>query len=81
MSSISDEKAGVASGIYKMASSLGGALGMAISAAVYNGVSQGQFFTKGATYGLITNILFWVLAAILSIVFVIPKKTKETSIS
>ena len=34
MSSISDEKAGVASGIYKMASSLGGALGMAISAAV-----------------------------------------------
>ncbi|MDT2807990.1 hypothetical protein [Vagococcus lutrae] len=63
-----------------MASSLGGALGMAISAAFYNGVSQGQFFTKGATYGLITNILFCVLA-ILSIVFVIPKKTKETSLS
>ena len=80
MSSISDEKAGVASGIYKMASSLGGALGMAISAAVYNGVSQGEYFTKGATYGLITNILFCVLA-ILSIVFVIPKQTKETSLS
>ncbi|WP_287026279.1 hypothetical protein [Vagococcus sp.] len=75
MSSMSDEKAGVASGIYKMTSSLGGALGMAISAAVCNGVSQGEFFTKGATYGLITNILFWVLA-ILSIVFVIPKKPK-----
>lgn len=80
MASISNEKTGVASDIYKMASLLRGVLGMAISAVVYNGVSQGQFFTKGATYGLITNILFCVLA-ILSIVFVIPKKTKETSLS
>ncbi|EOH93305.1 hypothetical protein UAW_02553 [Enterococcus haemoperoxidus ATCC BAA-382] len=73
ISSVPNEKAGVASGIYKMASSLGGALGVAISAAVYNGFSAGGNYTQGATFGLLTNILFCVLA-LGSIVFIIPKE-------
>ncbi|EOL42697.1 MFS transporter [Enterococcus phoeniculicola] len=75
ISSVPNEKAGVASGIYKMASSLGGALGVAISAAVYNGVSASGNYTLGANLGLMTNILFS-LFAILSISFVIPKEKK-----
>ncbi|MFK4567256.1 MFS transporter [Enterococcus sp. UD-01] len=76
ISSVPNEKAGVASGIYKMASSLGGALGVAISAAVYNGLSASQNYTVGATGGLLTNILFCLLA-IGSIVFIIPKEKRK----
>ncbi|WP_430611364.1 MFS transporter [Enterococcus sp. DIV0876] len=72
VSSVPLEKAGVASGIYKMASSLGGAMGIAISASVYNGLSQSSSITTGATAGLLVNVIFCVLA-IFSIVFVIPK--------
>lgn len=75
ISDVPNEKAGVASGIYKMASSLGGALGVAISAAVYNGVSASGNYTLGARLGLMANILFSLLA-ILSISFVIPKEKK-----
>ncbi|QWQ39503.1 MFS transporter [Gemella sp. zg-570] len=73
ISSVPNEKAGVAAGIYKMASSLGGAIGVTISAAVYNGLASGKDFTAGATYGLITNVAFCIFA-IMSIVFIIPKK-------
>lgn len=73
ISSVSNEKAGIASGIYKMASSLGGSLGVAISAAVYNSISLNGDFTRGAILGLLTNIVFCILA-ILSIIFIIPKK-------
>lgn len=76
ISSVPNEKAGVASGIYKMASSLGGALGVAISAAVYNGVSANGNYTLGAECGLLTNIGFCIIA-ILSIVFVIPNEKKK----
>ncbi len=41
LSSVPKEKAGSAAGIYKMASSLGGAFGVAISAAIYTGLSSG----------------------------------------
>ncbi len=41
LSSVPKEKAGAAAGIYKMASSLGGAFGVAISAAIYTGLSSG----------------------------------------
>ncbi|MEG0158604.1 MFS transporter [Carnobacterium sp.] len=76
ISSVPNEKAGVASGIYKMASSLGNALGVAISAAVYNGLSSTANYTVGATIGLLTNIVFCILS-IISIVFVIPKEKKD----
>ena len=39
LSNVPDEKAGAASGIYKMASSLGAAFGVAISAAIFTGLS------------------------------------------
>lgn len=40
LSNVPDEKAGSASGIYKMASSLGSALGVAISAAIFSALSR-----------------------------------------
>lgn len=76
ISSVPNEKAGVASGIYKMASSLGGSLGVAISAAVYNGFSAGVDYTLGATLGLLTNVVFCLLA-LLSIVFIIPSEKRN----
>lgn len=76
ISSVPLEKAGVASGIYKMASSLGGALGVAISSSIYSGLSHSTSFSTGATTGLFVNILFCLLA-IVSIVLIIPKKMEE----
>ena len=43
LSNVPNDKAGAASGIYKMASSLGAAFGVAISAAVFTGLSGGRF--------------------------------------
>lgn len=40
LANVPNEKAGSASGIYKMPSSLGAALGVAISAAIFTGVSR-----------------------------------------
>ena len=71
ISSVPNEKIGVASGIYKMASSLGGAIGVAASGAIYYSFSSS--FTLGATYGLMLNVAFCILS-IISILFIIPKK-------
>ena len=40
LSNVPDDKAGAASGIYKMASSLGAAFGVAISAAIFTALSE-----------------------------------------
>lgn len=54
-------KIGVASGIYKMASSLGGAFGVAISASVYAAaLSSGG--SLAATAGLLINVAFCLLS-------------------
>lgn len=66
------DKVGVASGIYKMASSLGGAFGVAISAAVYTGFSDHNIHAA-ATMGLMVNIVFCILALI-AIMLLIPKE-------
>ncbi len=71
ISSVPNEKIGVASGIYKMASSLGGAIGVAASGAIYYSFSSS--YTLGATYGLLLNVAFCILS-IISILFIIPKK-------
>src|SRR5438094_7782522 len=42
LSNVPQDKAGSASGIYKMASSLGAAFGVAISAAIFTGLSRLQ---------------------------------------
>lgn len=71
ISSVPQEKAGVASGIYKMASSLGGSLGIAISTTIYTSLSSNGTFSIGAVSGLMTNLIFC-LIAIASVIFVIP---------
>lgn len=73
ISTVPHEKVGVASGIYKMASSLGGAIGVAISIAVYHALMTSTQFDKAAFYGLLVNVVFCILS-IMSIVFVIPKR-------
>lgn len=74
------EKAGIASGIYKMASSLGSAFGVAISVAVYSSL-QASNINNAAFAALGVNIGFCVLAVI-SIVLMVPKnagKPEENS--
>lgn len=53
-----DEKLGTASGIYKMASSLGSSFGVAISTAIYSMTLESGHLNTAATAGIITNLLF-----------------------
>ena len=73
-------KVGEAAGIYKMASSLGGAFGVAISATVYSSIAAVGNIEVAATGGIITNVIFGVLS-IISIVAFIPKSSKKPSSS
>ena len=68
ISNAPEDKVGIASGIYKMASSLGGSFGVAISATVYGSITNVQ---TAASAGLITNVLFGVLALI-SVILTVP---------
>ncbi|MGG0815504.1 MFS transporter [Paenibacillus alvei] len=76
------DKIGVASGIYKMASSLGGSFGVAISAAVYGTIAASGKLELAASVGLLVNVAFCVLS-ILSILVLVPsdKKTEELKLS
>ena len=90
LSSIPTEKAGAASGIYRMAASLGAAFGIAISAALFTGFSMGDVsFIEGIFWGRTDNIairyaavvalifnLFMAILAIISILITIPKEKK-----
>ncbi|WP_087974961.1 MFS transporter [Oceanobacillus rekensis] len=71
-------KVGEASGVYKMASSLGNAFGVAISATVYSTITVFSSVEVAATAGIITNVIFAVLALISIIVFVPSSFEKET---
>ncbi|VEI13053.1 MFS transporter [Trueperella bialowiezensis] len=87
LSNLPADQAGAGSGIYKMASSLGGALGLAISLAVFNALKAGEPMAVGVEYvgvqdnvslrfaGMVVMIINAVmaLAAILSIVMTVPK--------
>lgn len=73
VSAAPDEKVGEASGIYKMASSLGNAFGVAISATVYSSVALISSVDVAATVGIMTNVLFAVISLISILVFV-PNK-------
>ncbi|WP_171034857.1 MFS transporter [Klebsiella indica] len=72
VSSAPQEKAAVAAGIYKLASSLGGAMGVALSLAVYSAFDD---INQAGFAGLWLNVGFGILA-LLSILFVIPKQQK-----
>lgn len=65
------DKVGIASGIYKMASSLGGAFGVAISAAVYGAIATTGNLELAASTGLLVNVAFCVLS-ILAVLAMIP---------
>ncbi|MBS4196331.1 MFS transporter [Lederbergia citri] len=76
-------KVGEASGVYKMASSLGGSFGVAISAAVYGAIAAAGNIDVAATAGIIANVVFGILS-LLSIMTMVPgnagkKGTKRTS--
>lgn len=88
LTSVPKEKAGSASGIYRMASSLGAAIGIAISAAIFTGLSMNQVtFIEGFFMGRTDNIsiryaaiiallfnLFMTMLAIISISLTVPNE-------
>ncbi|HYK57079.1 MAG TPA: MFS transporter [Flavisolibacter sp.] len=92
LSNVPGNKAGSASGIYKMASSLGAAFGVAISAAIFYGLSKMEgtppmadlFMGRtdnidvryAAGIGLLFNV-FMVVVAIIAISITIPKGRPE----
>ena len=95
LSNVPDEKAGSASGIYKMASSLGAAFGVAISAAIYYGLSNRKGISPmaeifmgrtdnidvrfAAGIALLFNI-FMVVVAIVAIRITVPKNVIKNNI-
>ena len=79
VSNAPDDKIGAASGIYKMASSLGSAFGVAISATVYAMISANSGVDAAATGGIITNVIFGVIA-LLSIIFMVPNNAGKSEV-
>lgn len=76
ISNAPEDRVGIASGIYKMASSLGGAFGVAISASTYAAViASGQSVATAATIGLGVNVGFCILSFI-SILILVPATRK-----
>lgn len=80
VSNAPSNKVGEAAGIYKMASSLGGAFGVAISATVYGSISAVSSLETAATAGIIVNVIFGILS-ILSIIFLVPGDAGKTETS
>jgi len=95
LSNVPGDKAGSASGIYKMASSLGAAFGVAISAAIFYGLSKMEgtppladiFMGRtdniqarsAAGIGLLFNVLM-VVVAIIAISITIPKSNSKKAL-
>ena len=95
LSNVPNDKAGSASGIYKMASSLGAAFGVAISAAIFYGLSNMKGISPMAEIfmGRTNNInvryaagiallfnIFMVVVAIVGILITIPKSNVKNDI-
>ena len=93
LSNVPQEQAGSAAGIYKMASSLGAAFGVAISAAIFTALSNSDtvmfanlFLGRtdnidiryAAAVALLFNV-FMTVVAIISIILTVPKGKKETA--
>ncbi len=71
VSSAPEEKAAVAAGIYKLASTLGSAIGIALSLAVYSAFATTDIHQAGST-ALLLNVGFGLLA-LFSIIVIMPK--------
>lgn len=71
------DKVGEAAGVYKMASSLGSAFGVAISATAYGAVAANGNIEMAATVGIIVNVIFGVLS-VLSVMYLVPQNAGKT---
>ena len=71
-----EDKVGVASGIYKMASSLGGAFGIALSGALFGVIASATNVQIGAFAGLWLNVIMALLSLIIIMFMVAATKTK-----
>ena len=78
VSNAPSDKVGEAAGVYKMASSLGSAFGVAISATVYGAIAANGNLETAASVGIIVNVIFGILS-ILSIIFMVPRDAGKTS--
>jgi DHA2 family multidrug resistance protein-like MFS transporter len=90
LSNVPDEKAGAASGVYKMASSLGAAFGVAVSAALFTGLASFGYGSGlsdlflgrtdnvdvrlAAAIALLFNVLM-AIVAIVAIAVTVPRST------
>ncbi len=72
------DKVGEAAGVYKMASSLGSAFGVAISVTAYAAIAANGNLEWAATVGIIVNVIFGILS-ILSIIIMVPKDAGKTT--
>ncbi|RHW35012.1 MFS transporter [Lysinibacillus yapensis] len=72
VSNAPSDKVGEAAGVYKMASSLGSAFGVAISATAYGAVAAGGNLEAAATVGIIVNVIFGILS-IISVMILVPR--------
>ena len=92
LSNVPDDKAGAASGIYKMASSLGAAFGVAISAALFTAFSEldtsftamsdlflGRTDNVAIRFAAAVALLFNVLMVIIAIIAIIVTVPKDDS--
>lgn len=75
VSSSPDAKVGEASGIYKMASSLGNAFGVAISATVFSTIQAVSSVHTAAMVGIIANVIF-AAVSLISIIILVPNDAK-----
>lgn len=71
-----DEKVGVASGVYKMASSLGNAFGVAISGTIYGIFASQMNMELGGFMGVILNAVIAIIA-FFAILLLVPKKARN----
>lgn len=72
VASAPDDKSGVASGVYKMASSLGNAFGVAVSGTIYTVLAANLNLHLGGFSGMMFNVMLAVIA-FLVILFLVPK--------
>ena len=70
---VPEAKAGEATGIYKMTSTLGGSFGLAITLSVYGAVGNIGSVASAANAGMLVNIIF-ALIALVSVIILIPNK-------
>lgn len=75
------DKIGTASGVYKMASSLGGSFGVALSTTIYGAAASVSDINTAATIGLLTNVIFAILAVLATMATVPERQVREIHVS